>query len=63
MDQRKEFVREYRRGLHTMTELAARYAVRRKTGDALVQRVEEHGLAGLRPQSRAPHSCRSARPT
>jgi putative transposase len=57
MDQRKEFVREYRRGLYTMTELAARYAVSRKAGYALVRRVEEHGLRGLQPQSRAPHSC------
>lgn len=56
MDQRKEFVREYRRGLYTMTELAERYGISRKTGYALVRRVEELGVAGLQPQSRRPHT-------
>lgn len=41
MDQRKEFVREYRRGLYTMTELAERYEISRKTGYALVRRVDD----------------------
>ena len=56
MDQKKEFVREYRRGLYTMTELAERYAISRKAGYALVRRVEELGVAGLQPQSRRPHT-------
>lgn len=55
MDQRKEFVREYRRGLYTMTEMAERYDISRKTGYALVHRVDELGMAGLAPQSRRPH--------
>lgn len=56
MDQRKEFVREYRRGLYTMTEMAERYEISRKTGYALVRRVDELGMAGLQPQSRRPHT-------
>lgn len=56
MDQKKEFVREHRRGLYTMTELAERYAISRKAGYALVHRVEELGVAGLQPQSRRPHT-------
>lgn len=56
MDQKKEFVREYRRGLYTMTEPAERYAISRKAGYALVRRVEELGVAGLQPQSRRPHT-------
>lgn len=56
MDQKKEFVREYRRGLYTMSELAERYMISRKTGYALVHRVEEFGVAGLQPQSRRPHT-------
>ncbi len=56
MDQKKEFVREYRRGLYTMIELAERYAISRKAGYALVHRVEELGVAGLQPQSRRPHT-------
>ena len=35
MDQKKEFVRELRRGLYRMTELAERYATSRKAGYAL----------------------------
>jgi hypothetical protein len=31
VDQKKEFVREYRRGLYTMTELAERYAISQAT--------------------------------
>ncbi len=54
MYQKKEFVREYRRGLYTMTELAERYGISRKTGYALVRRVEEFGVAGVQPQSRRP---------
>lgn len=56
MDQKKEFVRELRRGLYSMTELAERYGVSRKTGYALEHRVAEFGLAGLAPQSRRPHT-------
>ncbi len=57
VDQRKEFIREYRRGLFTMQELCARYAISRKTGYKLVARVEEEGVRGLQDRSRAPHSC------
>jgi len=56
LDQKQEFVREYRRGLYTMTELAERYEISRKSGYALVRRVEELGVAGLLPQSRRPHT-------
>lgn len=56
MDQKKEFVREYRHGLFTMTEKAESYEISRKTGYAIVRRVDEFGVAGLRPQSRRPHT-------
>lgn len=56
MDQKREFVREYRRGLYTMTELAERYGISRKADYALVHRVEALGVAGLQPQSRRPHT-------
>lgn len=56
LDQKKEFVREYRRGLFSMTDLAARYGISRKAGSALVHRVEALGVAGLQPQSRRPHT-------
>lgn len=56
LDQKKEFAREFRRGLFTMTEMAERYEISRKTGYAIVRRVNEFGVAGLRPQSRCPHT-------
>ncbi|MEX2181388.1 MAG: helix-turn-helix domain-containing protein [Gemmatimonadaceae bacterium] len=56
MDQKKGFVREYRRGLYTLTELAERYDLCRKSGYALVRRVDEPGIAGLQPQSRRRHT-------
>lgn len=50
LGQRKEFVRGYQRGLHAMTERAERYTISRKTGYALVRRVEECGVTGLQPR-------------
>lgn len=49
VDQQKEFVREYRCGRYSMTALAERYAISRKSGYALVRRVEALGVAGLQP--------------
>jgi transposase InsO family protein len=54
MDQRVAFIADWLRGEWTMTELAERYAISRKTGYKWVDRYEgdpEHGLA---ERSRAP---------
>jgi putative transposase len=55
MDQRIQFVGEFRSGFFTMTELAADYGVSRKTGYKWVERYEAHGVAGLTDRSRRPH--------
>ncbi len=55
MDERVQFISDYRRQLFTMTELCNRYGVSRKTGYALVARYEAEGAAGLAPRSSRPH--------
>jgi putative transposase len=57
MEQRERFVRDYQRGLYTMTELCARYSISRKSGYKWLGRFDEGGLAALEDRSRAPHHC------
>lgn len=54
MDQRVQFVTEFRSGLFTMTELVAQYGISRKTGYKWVDRYEAKGVAGLTDRSRRP---------
>jgi putative transposase len=55
MEQRLEFVREFKTDLFTMTELAAQYGISRKTGYKWLERYHADGVNGLRDQSRRPH--------
>lgn len=55
MDERVQFISDYRRQLFTMTELCERYGVSRKTGYALIERYEREGIGGLVPRSSRPH--------
>lgn len=55
MDERVQFISDYRRQLFTMTELCERYGVSRKTGYALIERYERDGVAGLVPRASRPH--------
>jgi len=57
VEQREQFIVDYRLGLYSMTELCQRYNVSRKTGYDVVERMEEGGWAALRDRSRAPHHC------
>ena len=57
MDQREQFLADYRRGHFTMQELCVRYAISRKTGYKWMARVADEGRRGLVERSRAPHSC------
>jgi len=41
MDQRSQFVLDYRSGVFTMTELAMQYGISRKTGYKWVNRYDE----------------------
>lgn len=57
MEQRLQFITDYRRGHHSMTELCARYGISRTTGYECLERFEQEGRRGLAPRSRAPHHC------
>ncbi len=56
-EQRDNFVRDYQLGYYSVTDLAERYSISRKTAYKWLERFEEHGQAGLEDQSRRPHSC------
>lgn len=48
MEQRLEFVQEYKSGLFTMTELAAEYGISRKTGYKWLAQYAAEGALGCR---------------
>src|SRR5262245_29358181 len=52
MDQRKQFITEYLRGLQSVTELAERFAISRKTAYKWIDRHEREGTPGLADRSR-----------
>jgi transposase InsO family protein len=56
MDQRLAFIAEWLRDEWTMTELAARYRISRKTAYKWVDRYEADPAAGLADRSRAPRA-------
>ncbi|MGC2322605.1 MAG: IS481 family transposase [Terriglobales bacterium] len=54
VEERTRFVLDYEGGLWTMAELCRHYGIARKTGYKWLQRRQEHGLEGLKDQSRTP---------
>jgi transposase InsO family protein len=57
MDQRKQFITDYHRGLQSVGELAERFGISRKTAYKWVDRFDHAGLPGLADRSRRPHEC------
>jgi putative transposase len=57
MDERKQFIDDYRLDMYAMNELCERYGISRKTGYKWLGRFEEAGRQGLADRSRAPHNC------
>lgn len=55
--ERIRFIRACEGGLYTMSELADRFGVSRKTAHKWKARLYEGGLEALEDRSRAPHSC------
>lgn len=55
VDARWKFIQEFGRGTWTVTELARRHGISRKTAYKILGRYAEDGLAGLLDQSRARH--------
>ena len=57
MDQRMQFIVDYQRGLQSVSELADRFGISRKTAYKWIDRHEEGGASGLADRSRRPHAC------
>ena len=62
VDQRKQFIEDYQRGLQSVTELADRFEISRKTAYKWIGRHDEDGANGLADRSRRPRSCPHATP-
>ncbi len=56
-EQRQRFLEDYKLNYYTVTELAGRFGVSRKTAYKWIHRYEELGQRGFRELSRRPHSC------
>jgi transposase InsO family protein len=54
MEQKIEFVCEWRTGKYTITELCKNFEISRPTAYKLINRFEKYGYEGLREHSRAP---------
>ncbi len=57
MDQKTQFIADYRRGLFSLAELCRRFGISRKTGYKWIERYETLGVTGLSDRSRRPNSC------
>jgi len=57
MDQRMQFIADVHRGLQSVTELAGRFAISRKTAYKWIDRHEQNGASGLVDRSRRPQWC------
>jgi len=55
-EQRQNFIRDYRLGYCTISDLAASFGISRKTAYKWIDRWEQHGAEGLRDLSRRPSS-------
>ena len=56
-EQRENFLRDYHLRYYSVSELAERFSVSRKTAYKWIDRYEQHGKDGLSDQSRRSHSC------
>ncbi|MFA9372310.1 MAG: helix-turn-helix domain-containing protein [Labilibaculum antarcticum] len=54
MEQKLEFICEWRTGKYTITELCREFNISRPTAYKLIDRFENNGYEGLRENSRAP---------
>ena len=56
-EQRERFLEDYRLNYYTVSELAERFSISRKTAHKWIARFEEEGSDGYHEQSRRPHTC------
>jgi len=55
-EQRERFLEDYKLNVYTVTDLADRFSVSRKTAHKWIDRFEESGLSGYHELSRRPHT-------
>jgi transposase InsO family protein len=56
-EQRERFLEDYRLNYYTVSELAERFSISRKTAHKWIARFEEQGCDGYHEESRRPHTC------
>ena len=56
-EQRQRFLEDYRLNYYSITELAERFSISRKTAHKWINRYKEHGQRGFHERSRRPCSC------
>ncbi len=56
-EQRQRFLEDYQRQYYSVTDLAERFSISRKTAYKWIDRYREYGERGYQELSRRPHSC------
>ncbi len=56
-EQRQRFLEDYQMNYYSISELAERFSISRKTAHKWINRFKQHGQAGFHEHSRRPHSC------
>jgi transposase InsO family protein len=56
-EQRQRFLDDYQLSYYSVSELAERFSISRKTAHKWINRFKKHGQAGFHEHSRRPHSC------
>ncbi|MCH8878022.1 MAG: transposase [Chloroflexi bacterium] len=56
-EQRQRFLEDYQLSYYSVSELAERFSISRKTAHKWINRFKEHGRVGFHEHSRRPHSC------
>ena len=56
-EQRQRFLEDYQLSYYSVSELAERFSISRKTAHKWINRFKKHGQVGFHEHSRRPHSC------
>jgi putative transposase len=56
-EQREQFLEDHKLNYYSVSDLAERYSISRKTAHKWIDRYEERGQDGYQELSRRPHSC------
>jgi len=56
-EQRQRFLEDFQLNYYSVSDLAERFGISRKTAHKWIDRYEEHGQDGYQELSRSPHSC------